>query len=166
MRNTLAGLVCCLAFAGCQAPEPPAGPEATPEEAVAQVRELFSEYQADWNNGDLEGVFGVLAEDVVQMGPTSVFVGKDALMADWRRHMNENEDVWTPTIDDIRAAGDLVFIVGHFTEIATPRSGGEANHHGGEGVWVFRRTSLGSWELVLEQWFARDPDSFEAPGEG
>lgn len=158
--------LCLLSLTFILACSPPADPPVdqsmtevavSPEEAVAQVRQVFQEYQDDWNATNLEGVFDVLDEDVVQMGPTDVFLGKAALSASWREHLTENEDLWEPVIDDIRAAGDLVFIVGHFTETSTPHAGGDTGTIGGEGVWIFRHDSLGEWKLVLEQWFARDP---------
>jgi ketosteroid isomerase-like protein len=153
-----------LAMVGCQAQETPLAQEITSEEATAQVRQLFSRYQADWNAKNLEGVFEVLADDVVQMGPNGALDGKEALTTDWQAYLTENEDLWDPTIDDIRAATDLVFIVGHFTETRTPLAGGDTETVGGEGVWVFRRESVGAWKLVLEQWFSRDPGSLTTAG--
>lgn len=151
-----------LAMGGCQPPETPS--ELTepvvapsPEEAVAQVREVFHQYQADWNAPNLDGVLGVLADDVVQMTPDTVFVGKEALAASWQEWFQERTDHWEPTIDDIRASNDLVFVLGRFLETWTFVSNGETDSSSGEGVWVFQRDEAGEWKLVLEQWFEGEP---------
>ena len=153
-----------LAIGGCQPPEAPLEQSGldialSPEEAVAQVREVFQQYQADWNAPNLDGVFDVLADDVVQMAPDTVFVGKDALAANWREWHEERTDRWEPVIDDIRASKDLVFVVGHYLETWTFVSSGESDSSAGEGVWIFQLDEAGEWKLVLEQWFAREPEA-------
>ena len=154
MRRTILPLI-MVAAVGCE----PASNDASsqlpmsPEAAVAEVRQIFQQYAADWNAPDIDAVLAVLADDVVQMPPDTVIVGKEALGASWRQYLEENDDVWEPTIDEIQAADDLVFIRGYFTETATPRAGGEPSTQTGEGIWVFRRDAQGAWKLVLEQWF-------------
>jgi uncharacterized protein (TIGR02246 family) len=164
MRKGTVFLLTWLAVGGCQPAETPAEPGGSdivlsPEEAVAQVRQVFQKYQADWNAPNLEGVLDVLADDVVQMTPDTVFVGKDALGANWREWFEDRTDQWEPVIDDIRASGDLVFVVGHFRETWTFISSGETESSAGEGVWIFQQDESGAWKLVLEQWFARDPEA-------
>jgi uncharacterized protein (TIGR02246 family) len=128
-----------------------------PQAAVAAVRQVFQQYVDDWNAPNIDAVLAILADDVVQMPPDTVTVGKDALSADWRQYLEENADVWEPTIDEIQAAGNLVFIRTHSTETWTPRTGGESITSYGQGLTVFRRDASGRWELVLEQWFEREP---------
>ena len=82
-----------------------------------------------------------------------------ALGADWRQHLAENSDTWTPTIQDIEAAGDLVFIRASFTETWTPKAGGETQMISGHGIWVFRWDPSGTWKLVLEQWFDTEEEA-------
>jgi len=164
MRKGFFLFLICTAICACQPPEVTSD-EAEPisalssEEAVAQVREVFRQYQADWNAPNLDGVLGVLADDVVQMAPDTVFVGKDALAANWREWFEERTDHWEPVIEDIRASKDLVFVLGHFVETWTFVSSGESDSSSGEGVWVFRRDEAGAWKLVLEQWFATESDA-------
>jgi uncharacterized protein (TIGR02246 family) len=129
----------------------------SPHEAVAAVRQVFQQYVDDWNAPNIDAVLAILADDVVQMPPDTVIVGKEALSADWRQYLEENADVWEPTIDEIQAAGNLVFIRTHSTETWTPRAGGESITSYGQGLTVFRRDASGRWELVLEQWFEREP---------
>ncbi len=125
----------------------------SPQAAVAAVRQVFEQYADDWNSENLDEVFAVLADDVVQMPPHTVSVGKEALSADMRSFFAENTDVWEPTIDEIQAAGNLVFIKTGGTEATTPRAGGETNTSAVKGIAVFRRDASGAWKLVLEQWF-------------
>lgn len=151
-----------LVAVGCQASDEASDQTASadvvsPQEAVVQVRQVFEQYQADWNASDIDGVLSVLADDAVWMSPGSVLVGKEALAASWREWFEQNTDLWEPVIDEIQAAVDLVFVKAHFVETWTPKSGGEPETQAGEGVWVFRYGKDGAWKLVLEQWFARDP---------
>jgi ketosteroid isomerase-like protein len=111
----------------------------SPQAAVAAVRQVFQQYVDDWNAPNVDAVLAILADDVVQMPPDTVIVGKEALSADWRQYLGENADVWEPTIDEIQAAGNLVFIRTHSTETWTPRAGGESITSYGQGLTVFRR---------------------------
>jgi uncharacterized protein (TIGR02246 family) len=162
MKKAVILSLAALVAAGCQQPDAASDQTASadvvsPQEAVAQVRQVFERYQADWNASDIDAVLGVLADDAVQMSPGSVLVGKESLAASWREWFEQNTDLWEPVIDEIQAAGDLVFVKGHFVETWTPKSGGEAGTQAGEGVWVFRYGKDGAWKLELEQWFDRDP---------
>ena len=123
---------------------------------MAEVRQVFQQYVDDWNAVNLDGVFAVLAVDVVQMRPDSTFVGKEALSANWRSFFAENTDVWEPTIDEIQAVGNLVFIKTGGTETSTPTAGGAASTSTGNGVTVFQRDVSGAWKLVFEQWFEEE----------
>ncbi|KPJ88334.1 MAG: hypothetical protein AMS18_13455 [Gemmatimonas sp. SG8_17] len=129
----------------------------SPQAAVAAVRQVIQQEIDDWNAGDLDAVLAIFADDVVRMLPDTVTVGKEALPLRWRQHLEENSDVWEPTIDEIEAAGNLVFVKLHFTETTTPKAGGESTVFHGEGVTVFRRSASGRWEVVLDQWFEREP---------
>ena len=128
----------------------------SPQAAVDAVRQVFQQYVDDWNAPDIDAVLAILDDDVVQMPPDTVIVGKDALGAAFRQYLEEIEDVWEPTIDEIQAAGNLVVIQGSFTETATPRAGGEPSTQTGNATWVFRRDPTGTWMLVLEEWFSTD----------
>ncbi len=161
MRRLVLAAFAVSVLAACQ-PAPPSDDASSqalmsPEAAVAAVRQVFQQYVDDWNAPNIDAVLAILADDVVQMPPDTVFVGKESLSADWRRYLEENTDTWEPTIDEIQAAGNLVFIRTHSTETWTPRAGGESTTSYGQGITVFRRGASGRWELVLEQWFQREP---------
>ena len=128
------------------------------EAAVAEVRQLFQQFVDDWNAADLDKVMALIADDFVQMQPDTVFAGKQAMEADWRQHLEQNTDAWSPNIKEIRAANNLVFVKAHFTEIATPKDGSEPRTIAGEGLSVFRRDENGSWKLVLDQWVDTSQD--------
>ena len=160
-RFVFAGLAVTV-FAACQ-PAPSNNDSSqipvSPQAAVAAVRQVFEQYVDDWNASNLDAVLSVLDDGVVQMPPNEVIVGKEALSADWRSFFAENIDVWEPTIDEIQAAGNLVFIKTGGTETTTPRAGGETTTTAGKGITVFRRDATGVWKVVLEQWFDTEPDA-------
>ena len=162
MRRFVLAALAVIVFTACQ-PAPSNDDSSqvplSPQTAVAEVRQVFQQYVEDWNASNIEAVLAVLDDEVVQMGPTEVTVGKEALSADWRSFFAENTDVWEPTIDEIQAAGNLVFIMTGGTETSTPTAGGAASTSTGNGVTVFQRDASGAWKLVLEQWFDTEPDA-------
>ena len=120
----------------------------------SDVKNAFQKYAADWNNENLEGVFSFIAEDFVQMPPNQPsFIGKKAIMADWKQYMAEYTSKWEPTITDLTVSGDLAYLRGPFFETRKSRSSGEVTTQKGNSVWVLRRNSQGEWKLILELWF-------------
>lgn len=162
MRRIVFPVFALTVLAACQ-PAPPCDDSShvpmLPEAAVAAARQVFLQEVEDWNAGNIDAVLAIIADDVVQMGPDTVVVGKEALSARWRQHLEQNTDIWEPTIDEIQAAGNLVFIKVHFTETETPIGGGESTVYLGEGITVMRRSTSGSWEVVLDQWFEEETGS-------
>jgi ketosteroid isomerase-like protein len=125
-------------------------------EAQSEVQELFRKYADDWNKGNIEAVSEFLAEEIVQMPPGQpAFIGKKALVADWKKYMEEYTYSWEPSISGIAVSGNLAFIRGSFVEKRTPKAGGAPQQQKGDGVWVLRRNEKGEWKLVLELWFGK-----------
>jgi ketosteroid isomerase-like protein len=162
MRRIVTAAFALTMLAACQpAPSNDDSSQApmSPEAAVAEVRQVFQQYVDDWNASNIEAVLAVLDDEVVQMPPNEVIVGKEALSAGWRSYLAENTVLWEPTIDELQAAGNLVFIRWNGTETTMPRADGETTITDGKGITVFRRDATGSWKLVLEQWFDAEPDA-------
>ena len=125
MRRIVFAVLAVTVFGACQ--PAPSNEESSqvplsPQTAVAEVRQVFQQYVDDWNAPNIDAVLAVLADDVVQMPPDTVIVGKEALSANWRSFFAENTIVWEPTIDEIQAADNLVFIITGGTETTTPRA--------------------------------------------
>jgi uncharacterized protein (TIGR02246 family) len=130
-------------------------PEAQKDDNTA-VKKAFQKYVEDWNQGDLDGVFSFVADDFVQMPPSQeAFIGKKAIMEDWKTYMAEFTSKWEPELTDIVVSGDLAYLRGPFVESRTPKSGGETTTQKGDGIWVLRRNAQGEWRLILELWFGR-----------
>jgi ketosteroid isomerase-like protein len=125
-------------------------------EAQSAVQEAFQRYVDNWNKRNFEGVSEFLADDIVQMPPDHpAFIGKKALVADWKKFMEEYTDTWEPSISGIAISGNLAFLRGSFVEKRTPKAGGASQQQKGDGVWVLRRNEKGEWKLVLELWFGK-----------
>lgn len=139
-------LTASLAALACR----PAGQEAP---APASAQDAFLELQRLWNAGDLEAVRAMVAEDVVQMSETHVHVGKAALMASWEKLMEENTDIWSPTVLRAAESGDLGFITASYTETATSKAGGAPRTTEGLSLTVLRMGSDGRWLEVLDSWY-------------
>jgi ketosteroid isomerase-like protein len=128
----------------------------TPE--AEAVKAVFDQYVKDWNVPDMDAVEALLDPEVVQLvqsTPDTTFVGRDALMASWRKLVSENTDVWSPTVLDVQVSGDLAYLMYSGEETITPKAGGPAQNLVGSGWEVFRRDATGSWKLVNESFFSR-----------
>ena len=122
------------------------------------VKAVFDQYVKDWNVPDMDAVEALLDPEVVQLvqsTPDTTFVGRDALMASWRKLVSENTDVWSPTVLDVQVSGDLAYLMYSGEETITPKAGGPAQNLVGSGWEVFRRDATGSWKLVNESFFSR-----------
>jgi uncharacterized protein (TIGR02246 family) len=134
---------------------PGRGPLTPDAEAVKAV---FEQYVKQWNVADMDAVEALLDPDVaqlVQSTPDTTFVGREALMASWRKLVSENTDVWSPTVLDVQVSGDLAYLMYSGEESITPKAGGPARTLVGSGWEIFRRDATGAWKLINESFFSR-----------
>ncbi|MCI0551410.1 MAG: DUF4440 domain-containing protein [Anaerolineae bacterium] len=128
--------------------------------AIRQILQQFQRAEDKWNRGDLGGVMAYIADNVVQMPPNGpAIIGKKSLQAEWTQFLEQNNNNWHPSIEDIQVSGNLAYIRGKSKEITTPKVGGETTTNVYKAVWIYRRNDKGSWELVLEIWNSLEPDN-------
>ena len=121
------------------------------ESAAAPVQSLQEAYDQTlqaWQSADLEAIAAGLADDMVQMQPGQVFVGKEAMMARWTTFLGENTDVWTPTVLNAVESGSMGYVTASFTETSTPKAGGAPSTMEGLSLAVFRRDAGGAWKQI------------------
>ena len=149
MPIALAALV--VGVASCAPPEKTQ--TAADSAAPVSLREEFDGIVRVWNTGDIVAIGAGVAEDMVQMQPGQVFVGKEALIAHWTAFLGENTDVWTPTVLNAVENGSMGFVTVSFTETSTPKAGGAPTTTEGLSLAVFRRDANGAWKQTLDSWY-------------
>lgn len=120
---------------------------------VQSLREAFDKTAEVWNGGDIAAIGAGLADDMTQLQPGLVFVGKESLMARWTEFLNANTDVWTPTVLNAVESGSMGYVTASFTETSTPKAGGPPSPMEGLSLAVFRRDAGGAWKQILDSWY-------------
>jgi uncharacterized protein (TIGR02246 family) len=110
-----------------------------------------------WNSGDLEATRVFFADEFTQMPPNEVArVGLEEVNNIWVEFLDENTDVWEPTLSEVQIVGDLAFARGSASDTATPKAGGEPLHSESNALWIFRRPVDGSWKMIFEYWMPKE----------
>jgi len=135
----------------CQPAEQPQTETAAAESLT--LSEAFDKTAEVWNGGDIAAIGAGLADDMAQLQPGLVFVGKESLMARWTEFLNANNDVWTPTVRNAVENGSMGYVTFSFTETSTPKAGGDPATMEGLGLAVFRRDAGGAWKQTLDSWY-------------
>jgi len=130
---------------------------ASSTDEYAVIYETMESMAAAWNAADLEASLAFFAEDFTQMPPgENARVGLDVIAARWREILEENTDLWEPTITELQIVGDLAFARVSATGTRTPKDGGEPTVTESVGLSIFRRQADGSWLMILEYWLPQE----------
>ena len=70
---------------------PPAAPEVTLEEALAEVGALMERQAEDWNSGDFEAFCSVYADDAAFASPSGLTFGRQAVLERYQRRYPDAE---------------------------------------------------------------------------
>jgi uncharacterized protein (TIGR02246 family) len=146
------------ALAGCvyQMPAPPASaqqPEAAADvEAVtAAVNEIWNEYAASLNAGDVDRYIALWADDGVQLPPGSrPVVGKEMIRAGLEsdvEHVTFDADI---TNEEVQVSGDLAVARGIYGMTVTPKDGSQAIFIDGKYMTLLKRQPDGSWKIYRD----------------
>ncbi len=143
-----------LAMAVACRPAAESGEEtASSTDEYAIIYQTMESMAATWNAADLEASRMFFAVEFTQMPPGEVArVGLDAVNAVWVQFLDENTDVWEPSITEVQIVGDLAFVRGSARDTATPKAGGEPLSAESNALWIFKRLADGSWKMIFEYW--------------
>ena len=128
---------------------------AATEAEVETIQDWVSAFQAAGNADDpVDAFLALIADDVIWMrqGDSSL-VGKDTV-GFWFRHFQElYGDIVTSfrSIDEVVASGDLAFVRGTRTQVATPREGGQ-RQTSGKFIFILQRQADGAWKISRSIW--------------
>lgn len=138
-----------VVLAGCASQQQGASEQQGDQAAVnAAVEEIWKEYSASLNAGDLERWLSLWTEDGVQMRPDeSPVVGKEQIRVRNQRFL----DLFTVDIgitnEEVGAAGDWAYARGVYKATLTPKQGGDPILIDGKYMTILMRQSDGSWKI-------------------
>ena len=161
----LSGVVCLsfMLLPAC-APEPvqeaePATEEAPSTEAdEAAIEEMLNKEIAFINDGDIEGIRTILAEDTVWMPPNHPAISGSEAVASWLQDfLSQFKIDLAGSAEEVRISGDWALQRYSMTTTMTPTAGGESIHDNGKGIHIYHRQSDGSWKLAHDIWNTNNP---------
>jgi len=119
---------------------------------VAQVYELWNEYAAVLNDGDMERWLALWIDEGIQMAPGAPHrVGKERI----RREMQPLFDQYNISnmiihTEEVRILGDQAYSHGTYTFELTPREGGETRSYSGKFLDILKKQADGAWKIAID----------------
>lgn len=119
---------------------------------VALVYELWNEYTAAANEGNIERWMSLWAEDGIQMAPDAPpRFGKEQVKA----AMQPTFDLFTTSnmivnTEEVHILGDRAYSHGTYTFDMTPKEGGETMSYSGKFLDILVKQADGSWKIAID----------------
>lgn len=119
---------------------------------VALVYELWNEYAAAVDEGNMERWISLWAEDGIQMAPDAPpRVGKEQIQKAMQRAFSlfimSNMVINT---EEVRILGDQAYSHGTYTFEMTPKEGGETTSYSGKFLDILVKQADGSWKIAID----------------
>jgi uncharacterized protein (TIGR02246 family) len=116
---------------------------------AAAVKEIYSEYAASLNSGDLERWISLWTDDGVQMPPGApTVIGKQRIRAAVKGSLDQlTFDMEIPPSEEVRVAGDWAFARGNYSATMTSKQGRDAIEIDGKYLTIFEKQADGSWKI-------------------
>ena len=126
---------------------------------VALVYELWGEYAAAANAGDLERWMSLWIEDGIQMAPDAPLrIGRqqirEAMRAAFEVYDTRNMTIHT---EEVRVLGDWAYSYGTFAFEMTLRSGGKTANYYGKFLDIVVKGAAGSWKIAVDCHYYDEP---------
>lgn len=119
---------------------------------VAKVYELWNEYAAAVNDGNLERLLALWTDEGIQMPPGAPLrIGKELI----RREMQSLFDQYDISkmiihTEEVRILGDWAYSHGTFTFETMPKEGGEAKNCSGKFLDILEKQANGCWKIAID----------------
>jgi uncharacterized protein (TIGR02246 family) len=119
---------------------------------VAKVYELWNEYAAAANDGDLERWMSLWIDDGIQMPPdVPRRVGKEQI---WKE-MQPSFDLFdfsnmVINTEEVRILGDRAYSHGTYVFEMGPKEGGETTSYSGKFLDILEKQVDGSWKIAID----------------
>lgn len=116
----------------------------------AGVRAFHDRFFAAWNAGDIAGLEASLTADTVYHPMnTTTMIGRDVVMASYRKLLAENAVQMRVTPEVLEADGDRGLMIGIYTALLTPAAGGPPVSRSGRYLMELRQDG-GAWRISRE----------------
>ena len=119
---------------------------------VAQVYELWNEYAAAANQGDIERWISLWIDDGIQMLPGAPSrIGKVQIRRGMQR-LFDSSDTRKMVIqpEEVRILGDWAYSHGTFEFEIAPKQGGESRSGYGKFLDILEKQVDGSWKIAID----------------
>ena len=130
----------CFTF-GCQQGGEVAGEPVVDDEADVQaIKDIVEEWEVAVNAADIDGAMLHKADDVVRIPPNEpASIGKDANRSSLQRLFDPFTLQEDYVVEDVNVSGNLEVVHATWSNIATPKAGGEPIKPNGHWIIVFRK---------------------------
>jgi uncharacterized protein (TIGR02246 family) len=116
-----------------------------------KIREVVTTWMRATEEGNLETVLSLIAEDAVFLLPDQPPMrGREAFAGALRSALGQVRIEGKPDIQEIHVAGDYAFCWNELSLTATPLQGGPAQRRAGPTLSVFRKERDGRWILFRD----------------
>ena len=119
-------------------------------EADAQVlRDMVAQWITDFNAADAVGLGSHYMEDAVGItadGPD--FEGRESMQQENESYFEQFTATQSATVDEVQVFGDVAFIRGTWSNLETPRAGGDEVAESGKWLWICERQPDGQWQIA------------------
>jgi uncharacterized protein (TIGR02246 family) len=132
-----------VAFSGCASQD--GGNQA---DATRAVEDIWKEYSASLNAGDLERWLALWTDDGIQMPPGEPAVaGKERIRTRNGGFLDQFKFDMGITNEEVRVAGDWAFARGTYEASLIPKQGGAPVPINGKYMTILARQGDGSWKI-------------------
>ena len=146
-------ILLCFTFGCQQAEEVAEKPTVDVEADIAAMKKIQDEFRAALNAGDIDKLVSFHSDDAVRIPPNKpALIGKEAIREDFQQFFDQFIQEQENVLVDVRVSGDLGYYCGTWTDIDTPKAGGEPLKFNGSFVLINQKQPDGSWKIVFNSW--------------
>jgi uncharacterized protein (TIGR02246 family) len=126
---------------------------------VARIYELWNEYAAAANDGDMARWIELWIDNGIQMPPGAPRrVGKEQVRAAMQPLFdNCSTNNMTIHIEEVRILGDQAYSHGTYEFVMTPKEGGESTSYSGKFLDILKKQVDGSWKIAIDCYNCNTP---------
>ncbi|HWB00666.1 MAG TPA: SgcJ/EcaC family oxidoreductase [Pirellulales bacterium] len=114
------------------------------------IRGVHSTWIDAVNAGDLVGLLGLMAGDVVFLSPGQAPVGRDGFSLGFSTAHEQARIHCISELEDVVLVGEVGYTLSRDSLSVTPRSGGETIQLAGHRITVYRKQPDGRWLVARD----------------
>jgi uncharacterized protein (TIGR02246 family) len=123
------------------------------EADVEANKNLNDEWDEAYNAADIDRLMSLYTDDAVRIPPNEPsLIGKEAIQGNFQQNFDQFTTENDSEAVDVKIGGDLAFVRGTWTDIQTPKAGGESLYLNGNFVVINQKQTDGSWKTICEIW--------------